>query len=214
MSRGHCGARSSPMTPRRRQKVAALAASLLLGLLGSSTAGALPTGRRLATGIDGRVRAPAAAVPAVARQKFLHNGFHAVTGKSPNTPAAQEGVCNATIPPFATKAGGLRDATLMNYYTTSPWFSRGEWYAREGGCGRGGGGGGSTPLQGGWREGRRYRRWVGGRCLVRLRRGWRGGGKTWASQQSVPSDLQALPGVVPRPCRMPQALTLWVFLGG
>ncbi|GAB0496519.1 hypothetical protein MMPV_007831 [Pyropia vietnamensis] len=126
------------MAPRRRQKTAALAASLLLALLGSSTAGALPTGRRLAAGIDGKVGAPAAAVPAVARQKFLHNGYHAVTGKSPNTPAAQEGVCNATIPPFATKAGGLRDATLMNYYTTSPWrflgFNVHDWNAATTNC--------------------------------------------------------------------------------
>lgn len=74
----------------------------------------------------------ARAVPSVARAKFAHNGFHAVTGKSPNTPAAQEGVCNATIPPFFTAAGGLRDATLMNYYTQSPWKSRGEWYVPRG----------------------------------------------------------------------------------
>jgi len=104
------------MEPRLR--TAAAAAAALLGALAASAAAGLPAARA----------AVESSPPALgSRAQFGHNGYHAVTGKSPNTPAAQEGVCNATIPPFFTASGGLRDATLMNYYVQKPWKTRGEW---------------------------------------------------------------------------------------
>lgn len=149
---------------RRRPSAAALTAAILL-VVGASAGVAVgaPTTSLAAEGAGTGAGAGRGEVAAVGRQKFRHNGYHAVTGKSPNTPAAQEGVCNATVPPYFTKQGGLKDGVIMNYYKQRPWQTRGEWCV--GGAqqtGEGGGertrGRGSGALGGhGWEE-----RWCGG----------------------------------------------------